>query len=156
MSTSITYEYATVIIVFIVPILYLSMYNVVFQLTHTYTHIQDINNIAGPLVSCTPWDRESSVFRPLLYLQATMVGYISIVWLIKVYLHFVQSWEKVEIKTEQSLPWDYERVFQIKHTYESQIVIGNTDLTKYRCKKYLIDKLFRLSVSGTQMITIYF
>ena len=54
MSTSITYEYATVIIVFIVPLLYFSMYNVVFQLTHTYTHIQDIHNIAGPLVSCTP------------------------------------------------------------------------------------------------------
>ena len=51
---------------------------------HLITHIQDVHNIAGPLVPYTHagpkrglihWDRESSVIRPLLNLQATMAGY---------------------------------------------------------------------------------
>ena len=60
--------------------------NVVFQLTHTYsTHpvIQDVHDIAGQLVpynhACPKRGlihryRESSVIRPLLYLQASKAG----------------------------------------------------------------------------------
>ena len=52
---------------------------------HDITHIQDVHNIVGPLVpynhACPKRglihrDRESSVIRPLLYLQATMAGQV--------------------------------------------------------------------------------
>ena len=61
------------------------------------THIQDVHNIAGPLVpyndACPKRglihrDRDSSVIRPLLYLQATMAGYRLKIWSYRS-LHFV-------------------------------------------------------------------
>ena len=42
------------------------------------THLQDVHNIAGPLVpkrGLIHRDRESYVIRPLLYLQATTAGF---------------------------------------------------------------------------------
>ena len=59
------------------------MSNVVFQLSQTYNTHPEVHNIASPLVpfnyACTKWglihrDGESSVIRPLLYLQATTAG----------------------------------------------------------------------------------
>ena len=77
---------------FIVPLHIHMIINVnqLYLWTHSsyITHIQDVPNIAGPLVPCNhalpKWglihrDRESSVFRPLLYLQATTAGF-NLIW----------------------------------------------------------------------------
>ena len=61
----------------------------------------------------------------------------------------------MEIKTEKSFRKIMKVCFKSNTHTNPGIFIGNTDLTKYRFKKYLIDKLFELSVSGTQMISIF-
>ena len=74
------------------------MNNVVFQLTH----IQDVHNIAGPLVpynhafpkrGLIPRDRESYVIRPLLYLLATTAGYKTVSYLQKIEREVKKKWK---------------------------------------------------------------